>query len=132
MATTVEANDGSSGLTRFKDNPEGIDLILTDVNMPRMSGPEMVQAILATHPQTRILFISGTEGGPADWKRHQSATQTFHHTATHLARPPMLGILAFGLLLSVGRPALLLRGGNSFPRCCAHLAVLAWRTDFSV
>ena len=59
---TVEANHGSSGLMRFKDNPEGIDLILTDVNMPRMSGPEMVQAILATHPQTRILFIAGTEG----------------------------------------------------------------------
>ena len=59
---TLEAEDGRIGLERFEHDPEKIDLVLTDVNMPRMTGPDMVRAILKGHPPARILFMSGTAG----------------------------------------------------------------------
>ena len=36
-----------------------IDLVLMDVVMPDVSGPELVEKILATHPTAKVLFMSG-------------------------------------------------------------------------
>ena len=40
-----------------------IDLLLSDVKMPGMSGPELGDAIHATRPETRVMFMSGFPGG---------------------------------------------------------------------
>jgi PAS domain S-box-containing protein len=37
----------------------GVDLLLTDVRLPRRSGPELAGVVLARQPQTRVLFMSG-------------------------------------------------------------------------
>lgn len=39
-----------------------IDLLVSDVVMPDQSGPELAKALLAIHPNIRILFISGYPG----------------------------------------------------------------------
>lgn len=39
------------------------DLLLTDVMMPGMTGPELAAVVLAEHPDLQVLFISGYPGG---------------------------------------------------------------------
>lgn len=41
---------------RYKDQ---IDLLLCDVVLPGVSGPEVAQNLLATRPDTRVLYMSG-------------------------------------------------------------------------
>ena len=36
-----------------------LDLLVTDAVMPGMSGPALSKEVLATRPDTRVLFISG-------------------------------------------------------------------------
>jgi CheY-like chemotaxis protein len=40
-----------------------VDLLLTDVVMPELSGPELVERLASTHPQVRTIFMSGYTGG---------------------------------------------------------------------
>ncbi len=51
--------DGPSAVDVFRREFARIDLVLTDVVMPRMSGPEAARAMLACDPHARILFMSG-------------------------------------------------------------------------
>jgi signal transduction histidine kinase/ActR/RegA family two-component response regulator len=43
-----------------------IDLVITDVMMPEMTGPELVRRLALTHPQLAILFVSGFLGEAGD------------------------------------------------------------------
>jgi PAS domain S-box-containing protein len=60
--TVVEANDGKSALEWVQSHPEPIDLLLTDVVMRRMSGPELVERLSASHPTLKVVFMSGYTG----------------------------------------------------------------------
>jgi two-component system cell cycle sensor histidine kinase/response regulator CckA len=57
--TVLVAHDGIEGLATWRDNPARIDLILSDVVMPRMGGPEMVSRIRNEGGSARVLFMSG-------------------------------------------------------------------------
>ena len=54
----VIAEDGPSAL-RLAEQHASIDLLLTDVVMPHMLGKELAERLTATHPETRVLFMSG-------------------------------------------------------------------------
>lgn len=45
--------------TICKSQPGGVQLLLTDVIMPEMTGPELAKRLTALHPQMRVLFMSG-------------------------------------------------------------------------
>jgi CheY-like chemotaxis protein len=60
--TVIEADDGKSALDWVKSHPGPIDLLLTDVVMRRMSGPELVERLSATHPNLKVVFMSGYTG----------------------------------------------------------------------
>src|SRR6267154_87028 len=57
--SVIEAGSGSDGLERFSKHHNEVDLVLSDVMMPEMSGTEMVQRILTIKPAMRVLMMSG-------------------------------------------------------------------------
>jgi CheY-like chemotaxis protein len=56
---TIIARNGKEGLERFTDNKEAIKLIVTDINMPIMSGVDMVTAIRKIAPSVPVIFVTG-------------------------------------------------------------------------
>jgi two-component system cell cycle sensor histidine kinase/response regulator CckA len=59
---TMGASDGQSGLMLFIKHRDKIDLVLTDVLMPGVTGPDMVRSILRLDSSAKIVFMSGTAG----------------------------------------------------------------------
>jgi signal transduction histidine kinase len=53
----LEAASGAEALTLAADHP--FDILLTDLVMPQVSGPELVQRIKQMHPEIPVLFMSG-------------------------------------------------------------------------
>lgn len=53
------AADASEALELFRRCKGEIDLLLTDVNMPGMSGPELACAVARERPEARILLMTG-------------------------------------------------------------------------
>jgi len=58
----AEADDGKSALEWVESHPGEIDLLLTDVVMRRMSGPELAQRLSAPYPSLKVVYMSGYTG----------------------------------------------------------------------
>ena len=57
--TVLEAEAGDVALRMVGENDTPIDLVITDVVMPRMRGPELVRQMRQTNPRMRVVYISG-------------------------------------------------------------------------
>ncbi len=57
--TVLDAPGGPAALQLAKDHQGTIHLLLTDVVMPEMGGPEVAQRLRAARPGTRVLYMSG-------------------------------------------------------------------------
>ena len=60
--TVVEADDGKTALEWLESHPGPIDLLLTDVVMRRMSGPELAERLAASRPTLKVVYMSGYTG----------------------------------------------------------------------
>lgn len=60
--TVFEASDGNAALEWVESHPGQIDLLLTDVVMRRMSGPELVERLHSSHPSLKVVYMSGYTG----------------------------------------------------------------------
>ena len=57
---TVEtARDGEEALALASEQNGALDLLITDVVVPKLDGPELAAKLATTHPGLRVLFISG-------------------------------------------------------------------------
>ena len=57
--TVIEARSGEAALELMGETAEKIDLLITDVVMPKMDGPGLVREVRETHPDMKVIFISG-------------------------------------------------------------------------
>lgn len=55
----VPGRSGDEGLRVAEESASPIHLLLTDVIMPRMGGRELATRLMASHPEARVLFVSG-------------------------------------------------------------------------
>jgi two-component system, cell cycle sensor histidine kinase and response regulator CckA len=55
----LEANSGYEALSVLSRNATTVDLILTDVVMPGMSGRLMADTLANKYPMVKVLFMSG-------------------------------------------------------------------------
>jgi two-component system cell cycle sensor histidine kinase/response regulator CckA len=55
----LEANSGEAALELLKDQLAVIDLLVTDVVMPRLDGPSLVRQVREKRPELKVIFISG-------------------------------------------------------------------------
>ena len=58
----LEAEDGKSALNVIGSDHASVDLILTDVVMKGMNGPELVLQLIESHPATKVVYMSGYTG----------------------------------------------------------------------
>ncbi len=57
--TVIEAKSGEQALQLIRAADKPIDLLITDVVMPHMDGPGLVREVRETHPDMKVIFISG-------------------------------------------------------------------------
>ena len=62
--TVLEAANGEEALKVAERHDGPLDLLLSDVVMPRMGGPELAQALLAKRPDLKVLYMSGYTDHP--------------------------------------------------------------------
>ncbi|MFM9904757.1 MAG: PAS domain S-box protein [Pyrinomonadaceae bacterium] len=58
----LEADSGSGALSVCKSYPKTINLLLSDMIMPKMSGTELKDEVLKVRPNVKLLFMSGYTG----------------------------------------------------------------------
>ena len=68
----LEARDGAEGLIVSRNFKGRLDLVISDVRMPKVDGPTMVRLLQAKRPTMKVLLISGdpAESVPNDWKKN--------------------------------------------------------------
>ena len=68
----LEARDGAEGLTISRNFNGRIDLVISDVRMPKVDGPTMVRLLQTKSPGMKVLLISGdsAESLPNDSRKN--------------------------------------------------------------
>jgi PAS domain S-box-containing protein len=57
--TVLVAEDGTEAIRILENNPGEIDLVISDIMMPRLNGLELQKKAILLRPEMRFLFISG-------------------------------------------------------------------------
>ncbi|MEM7307475.1 MAG: ATP-binding protein [Planctomycetota bacterium] len=82
----LAAADGVEALELVEGRLDQVDLVLSDVVMPRMGGPDLARRLRAVNPKLRFMFTSGHP------KRHRKSLEE-SPDAEFLAKPFRLGEL---------------------------------------
>jgi len=75
--SVIPAGGPKEALEISQQYPGKIDLVITDVVMPEMSGPEMVEVLKKARPESKVLFVSGYTGQAAGRSEAMFAEASF-------------------------------------------------------
>lgn len=59
----LSAASGPSAIKLAGETTETIDMLLSDVEMPEMSGPDLGEALKAARPALHVMLMSGADNG---------------------------------------------------------------------
>ena len=57
--TVLTAGDGEAALEKLRKHPNPVDLVVTDMGLPRLNGFELYRQILVERPGTKVILMSG-------------------------------------------------------------------------
>jgi CheY-like chemotaxis protein len=55
------AKDGHEGVSTYLDNKDKIELVILDMRLPGMAGPETLQMLRSINPLVKVIIASGYE-----------------------------------------------------------------------
>ena len=58
--SVLAAADGWAAIEHCREHPADIHLLITDVFMPDVGGPELAKQLLALRPAMKVLYVSGS------------------------------------------------------------------------
>jgi len=69
----LSAESGEAAIALMQEDNRTVDLLVTDVVMPGMSGPEMVRVLRKMKPSLRVIYITGysEEAMAGEWRLEQ-------------------------------------------------------------
>ncbi len=69
--------DGADAIAWLAERDEPIDVLVTDVIMPRMSGIELAELVMDRYPDVGVVMLSGYSGEALDLRRVTTRGATF-------------------------------------------------------
>lgn len=54
-----EASDGAEALEQVRASAEQLDVVISDIVMPRLNGVELLLALSLSHPEIPVVLMSG-------------------------------------------------------------------------
>jgi two-component system cell cycle sensor histidine kinase/response regulator CckA len=60
--SVITASDGVEALEKLRKHAQPIDLLISDLSLPRMSGDDLAGHLRDVHPSLPIIFASGSFG----------------------------------------------------------------------
>jgi len=99
----LAANDGLEALQIAERYEATIDLLITDVVMPRMSGHELAERLKRARPETRAVFMSG-------YAEHRDSERDTIHLSVCLQKPFSMNILLHKVREVLDTPASTISG----------------------
>jgi DNA-binding NtrC family response regulator len=74
--SVITAADGADALAVWRRRGDEVDVLLTDVVMPHLTGPDLVQRLRADRPDLPVVFCSGySDVVPPDVLAHDEVTE---------------------------------------------------------
>ncbi len=106
--TVLQGKNGADALQVLEHFAAKIDLLITDVVMPGMSGAELAKRVRELRPETRILFVSG-------YTESTVVRHGIHTDCGFLQKPFTLPALARKVreLIDTGGPPAVIRAGEN-------------------
>ncbi len=75
------ATDGHAGIATYIDNKDKIELVILDMRLPGLAGPEILEMLRSINPFVKVIIASGYE-------KHEVERQLKRQTTDYFLRKP--------------------------------------------